>query len=587
MRPSIRLAALLLPTALVAKTDSVQANPDPQFGSPVSGVRLGLSLTPESPVLPSDLSVLVTLHNTTSQRKTLPASLCGQITWLAYAEAVIRIDGRKLYRIPLQAMIDTADLHDHGPLVLAPNQKLEATLSFADLAQQYPLPDGDQPLSVRLRDAKQIELWIELSIKQSSTIRSPSFRRSFGLKPIQKPLSTSCVAQLVTSYNQACMLNRAGTPYCWGETDTGLPPENESSYPRALRWLPQGTTSIGFGNGELCAVTTDRDVLCIGAIHDGQSSRKLMSPRRVAGLPHGLSRIVSGTADQCALTDAGSLWCWGRVPLSLPPSSVMTEWRAQPMSALGADVVEVVLGWQHACARKRSGEVMCWGDNKVGQLGIGTQDTTETPKAVVGIGGEAKKLVAGNHFACVLRTDGKVLCWGKNEYGTLGRNITSAQLTATERTDLGTDLIDLFAGYNQLCALHQDGRIQCLGTVALSDSILSTQTPVTLDGIPSDVAEITIGPRDACARTRQGALWCWGESLRALAMPNEKKPPLGPQPVAGLPSVASCHIGHGFLCAATPAGRVYCWGDGTGGQLGSGRITMSAKPLPLSIPCDK
>nr|AGC72653.1 regulator of chromosome condensation, RCC1 [uncultured bacterium A1Q1_fos_565] len=586
MRSIVQCTALLIPTVLLICVDSVQASPEPLFGSPVGGVRLGLSLEPEHPVLPSDLSLSVTLHNTTNQIKTLPASLCGQITWLAYTQIAIRSNGGKLYRVPLRSMIDTADLHQHGPLLLQPHQKLEAKLSFIDIGQQYPQPDGEVPLSALLTQTRQIELWAELSMEHSRTISSQVTRRSFGLKPIEKPISASCAAQLVTSHYLTCLLNRAGTPYCWGETDPGAGPE-ELSYPRALRWLAQSATSIGFGNGRLCAVTTDRDVLCLSEASEGVSSRKLTNPHRITGLPSGLSRIVSGTADQCVLTDAGALWCWGRMPQTIPPGDVLSAWRAQPMPGLGQDVVEVVFGWQHACARKRSGEVLCWGDNKVGQLGSGTPDASETPKAVIGIGGEVKKIVAGNLFSCALRTDGKLFCWGKNEYGALGKYSAPAQLTATERTDLGTDLRDLFAGHDQLCVLRKEGQLQCLGTVAASESVLSTQTPVTLDGIPPDVAEVTIGPRDACARTSQGALWCWGQTLRAMTKPDEKKPPDGPQRVTGLSSVQSVHIGPGFWCAATQAGSVSCWGDGSGGQLGKGRIMMSAKPLRLDIPCDK
>ena len=590
MRSSVRLAALLVPTALVFKIDSVQADPEPVYGSQVRGVRIGLSLSPEQPVFPSDLSLQVTLHNTTSQTKTIPASLCGQITWQSYTNIAVRIDGGKTYRVPIHGMIDITSVHDHEPLILQPNQKLEAKVSFSDLAQHYPLPDSEQPLSSRLTKVSHIELWAELSIEGSPTVRSGSIQRRFGLKHIQKPLGEQCLTQLVAGYYHACVLNRVGTPYCWGETEPGYNPEtkrNEVSYPRALHWLPQGTSHIGVGNTELCAITTDRDVLCLRGDNDGSSSRRLMSPQRIGGFPSGLNRLFMGAADLCAQTESGALWCWGRALLTVPPGGLLTEWRAKELSALGQDVVEVAMGAAHACARKRSGEVMCWGDNKVGQLGNGSTDNTETPKAVVGIGGEAKKLVAGNNFSCVLRADGKVFCWGKDEYGSLGKNIATPQRTATERSDLSGDGVDLFAAHNQLCLLRKDGLLQCMGVGLFSASMVSSQTPITMDGVPSDVVDVTIGDHDACARTRSGALWCWGETLRALAMPNEKKPPGGAQPVAGLSGVESVKIGYGFLCATTKTGGVFCWGDGSGGQLGAGGVTMSAKPLRLSIPCDK
>ena len=84
-----------------------------------------------------------------------------------------------------------------------------------------------------------------------------------------------------------------------------------------------------------------------------------MSPQRIGGFPSGLNRLFMGAADLCAQTESGALWCWGRALLTVPPGGLLTEWRAKELAALGQDVVEVAMGAAHACARKRSGEVMC------------------------------------------------------------------------------------------------------------------------------------------------------------------------------------------------------------------------------------
>ena len=51
---------------------------------------------------------------------------------------------------------------------------------------------------------------------------------------------------------------------------------------------------------------------------------------------------------------------------------------------------------------------------------------TEDPTLVSGFGGPIRQLAAGHNFTCGLREDGQVLCFGKNEYGALGKDIQTA-----------------------------------------------------------------------------------------------------------------------------------------------------------------
>jgi alpha-tubulin suppressor-like RCC1 family protein len=257
------------------------------------------------------------------------------------------------------------------------------------------------------------------------------------------------------------------------------------------------------------------------------------------------------------------------------------------MTALGTDIEEVVMGSQHACARKKDGAVWCWGDNSSGQLGRGDLMPNDSPSLVRGIDSQPQKLVAGRNFACVLGRDHKVYCWGKNEIGALGKLGLGARPTPFLLSELGTETAALYAAHDQLCAHTTDGKLLCQGLVAQNGGALTSQTPLLVDGLPRDVAEVSFGLHDACARMQSGALWCWGERLRQSDTdPNVKvKRPPGPQLVPGLSDVASVHLGDYYLCARSKTGSVYCWGDGTGGALGAGRITVSERPIRVPLSC--
>ncbi len=590
MRTLRFIAKLVLLALLFLSSTDVAAADQEAWGSVVSGIRLGLSLTPVHSVLPSELTLLVSLQNTTSTPKTIPLSLCGSIPWQSYGKIAVRVDGGKTYRVRMHGMVDLASLHDHYPLRIAAGERLEAKLSLTEIAQFFPAEDSDIGLSEQLLSARQIELWAEFSSddKRSLKVESGHLRRRFALTPLAQPLGSACIAQLATSDGQVCALSRVGTPHCWGDTAPGWNPDtkrHEVSRPKPVTRLLLGVKSLGFGASGLCAITTDSGVLCLSGGNNSVTGQQIIHPARVDGLPSDVSTLFLGLADQCALTSRNSLWCWGRrTPAA---NSVVTAGLlpATEMTALGGDVAEVSIGWQHACARTRSGAVMCWGDNKLGQLGSGTLTPSETPIAVTGLHEPVTKVVCGINYSCALRANGKVACWGQNLYGALGRDVSTAHSTPFERTELGSENVNLFAAHNQTCALKRDGRLLCLGVVALREGLLSTQNPVLIDSLPADVVDVTIGPRDACARLRSGSLWCWGETLRAIASPNAPKLPQGAKQVSGLPEVASVHVGNSFLCARSQSGTVHCWGDGSGGQLGAGSLNMTAQPVRIAVPC--
>lgn len=85
----------------------------------------------------------------------------------------------------------------------------------------------------------------------------------------------------------------------------------------------------------------------------------------------------------CALTKAGAVHCWGtadagQVGDATRPSSVAVPRRVEGLPP----VVEVVLGAEHVCARTAQGELLCWGSDVEGQLGLGTKGALTTPAPV-------------------------------------------------------------------------------------------------------------------------------------------------------------------------------------------------------------
>ncbi len=85
-----------------------------------------------------------------------------------------------------------------------------------------------------------------------------------------------------------------------------------------------------------------------------------------------------------------------------------------PAPVPGIDgAVELALGDDFSCARRRDGTAACWGNGASGQLGDGKATSSAAPRPVEGLAG-ATMLRAGQRHVCALSKKGEVFCWGDN-----------------------------------------------------------------------------------------------------------------------------------------------------------------------------
>jgi alpha-tubulin suppressor-like RCC1 family protein len=139
-----------------------------------------------------------------------------------------------------------------------------------------------------------------------------------------------------------------------------------------------------------------------------------------------------------------------------------------PISTGVTEAVAVGVGRRHSCALRSDGTVLCWGANESNQLGDGTTDRSIAPVPVSGIDDASALTVAlaGTH-ACVLRTGGRVSCWGSNLHGQLGDGSTTTRATPV---DVGLEGVVAIAagghaddGGGSTCAVLEDGAVRCWG----------------------------------------------------------------------------------------------------------------------------
>ncbi|HVL94538.1 MAG TPA: hypothetical protein VM266_01620 [Solirubrobacteraceae bacterium] len=260
-------------------------------------------------------------------------------------------------------------------------------------------------------------------------------------------------------------------------------------------------------------------------------------------------------------------------------------------------------GILHTCAILETGRVRCWGAGAGGRLGYGNSDTIgddEAPAAVrpvdLGPGRTATAITVGAFHACAALDTGQVRCWGESPVGQLGYGNT--ERIGDDETPAAAGPVDLgpgrtataiTAGRAHTCAILDTGDVHCWGSggsgqlgYGNTETIGDDETPASAGpvdlGTGRTATAISAGNEHTCAILDTGDVRCWGlgysgrlgygntTSVGIMDSPAAAGPvDLGPGRTATAITAAFEHT-----CAILDTGRVRCWGGGGAGCLGYG-----------------
>lgn len=177
------------------------------------------------------------------------------------------------------------------------------------------------------------------------------------------------------------------------------------------------------------------------------------------------------------------------------------------------------VAYEHSCAIKTDGTLWCWGDNRLGQLGIGMRDEVKVPSQVTALGTNVAQIAMRHDYDCALTKAHKVYCWGRDGYGDSQGNPTPSVVDA-----LGEDVTALAAGDWHVCALKQSGEVWCWSQDITSTGkmpAVASKTPAPMPGLATDVTKLWAGYFSTCAQRKDGSVWCWGSDLGFSATPQQ------------------------------------------------------------------
>lgn len=220
---------------------------------------------------------------------------------------------------------------------------------------------------------------------------------------------------------------------------------------------------------------------------------------------------------------------------------------------------------QTSCALLSDGKVRCWGKNEYGELGDGkVGEDSAVPVEVTGLGKVTSLVTLGESIGaagfCATEEDGTVKCWG---YGrVLPRDSWDNATTPVAFDNLkGMKAIDAQNGH--ACIINADDTVSCWGSGAFGALGLGNEdekrVPTPVPGV-TGVVDVAAGGNHTCVALNDGKVKCWGYNGSSQALPGNKDNQLSPVEVPGMTDVVDVEANFSSTCARKKDGKVTCWG---------------------------
>jgi len=365
------------------------------------------------------------------------------------------------------------------------------------------------------------------------------------------------------------------------------------------------------GRGSTCVVSDKGALSCVGASPGDGSAAGPHTNWNLFKTLGAVKAVSLSIVDNnvCVISSANQVWCWNsdgpiKVPYALQIANLplinVTNLSvgsvANPADPLDQDACAVV-----------DASVICW------QFEASPGFNGLNARKVVGLDGQflssIKQVSVGYGFACAVRSDNAVLCWGRNDAGQLGRGSVTGNpslFPATPITGLAARTVS--AGYNHACAVALDNSVQCWGAdeygqLGNGKSQITGNfpfaSPQSVIGI-SNAVTVSAGWQFTCATLADISVSCWGQNEfgkldRPVVIPTN--PPLQQTHIA---TPSNVNLGKGTLryvvvsagrdhaCASGMSGGFHpstgtvtglglfvgCWGSNDFGQLTDTKLSM-------------
>lgn len=354
-----------------------------------------------------------------------------------------------------------------------------------------------------------------------------------------------------------------------------------------MRWCAGSSSwkAVSAGDTHTCGIKSDDSVWCWGAnasgqIGDNTSGTNRIIPTAVNG--GGAWKVVtSGNSFTCGIKSDDSLWCWGGNATGQLGDNTSGTNRLVPVAINGGGTWKLVsAGSDFACGIKNDDTLWCWGSNGFGQIGDNTSGTNRLIPTAVNGGGTWKLVSAGSH-TCGIKSDDTVWCWGYNGQGQIGDNTSGNNRLVPTAVNGGGTWKRVSAGTLHTCGIKNDDTFWCwgdnfVGQIGDNTSFNTRLIPTAVNG-GGAWKLASAGNYFTCGSKIDNSLWCWGANSDGQLGDNSNTSRYIPTAVSASGAWTGLDVGTSHSCGIL-GNTASCWGYGGNGQLGDNTTTNRLIP---------
>ena len=211
----------------------------------------------------------------------------------------------------------------------------------------------------------------------------------------------------------------------------------------------------------------------------------------------------------------------------------------------------------------------------------------------------ANQFSSGYYHACVIASDNKLYCWGRNHRGQLGNNsmVDSSRPVAVNMTGVlaGKTIKQISTGAYHTCVVASDDNAYCWGENMKgqlgNNSTANSSVPVKVDtsGVLAGktIKQISTGHYHTCAVASDDKMYCWGENNNGElgnGSTVDSRVPVAVNMTGVLAgkTIKQMSVGTYNTCVIASDDKVYCWGSNAYGQVGNNSLTDSNVPVAVN-----
>jgi len=246
----------------------------------------------------------------------------------------------------------------------------------------------------------------------------------------------------------------------------------------------------------------------------------------------------------------------------------------EPQKNKENNFIQVSVGYSHSVVIKNDGTLWSWGKNNHGQLGnFGIFDQKELTQEYTD-SSQWKMVSAGKEYTIALKNDNTMWGWGNNEFGQIGYKEEKESRKPVQEDTHANDWKTISAGANHSVAIKQDGTLWSWGnnnSGELGDGTnISSVTPTQEFSKDTNWIAVSAGYNHTIALKNDGTIWSWGNNFYGeLGLGNHNNTNI-PTQIGDDTLWKTISSGKEFTLATKLDGTMWAWGYNAYKQLGLG-----------------